>query len=186
MKKLFPLSVPWMISPSMPNLKLMLEENGSALVQFFGLFGYEPLTESDAAKPDLGQGTRGLRLDPNMKRARHQLISMAFKNVGWLLRSPQHSDREVVNESLFDWSDVRGRMRADEAAVEWQRRCLEEWRETRIAPDPSVYIVTNSDWNAREAKQWGLKHYLVLGDSSSIEVLAQDFEWSSEGGVLGW
>ena len=186
MKKLIPLNVPWMISPSMANLKLMSEENGRTLVQFFGLFGFEPLDEKEATKSDLGHGTRGLKLDPSVKGGRHQLISLVFKNVGWLLRNPQHSDRDVIDETMFDWSNIRGRIGVGEGVAEWQKRCLMEWNNTRIAPNPSAYIVSNSDWNAREAEQWRLKHYLVLGESSSIEVLAEDFEWVSEGAISGW
>lgn len=186
MKKLSPLIVPWMISPSMPNLKMMLEDNGRGVFQFFGFFGFEPLTEDERTKQDIGQGTQGLRLDPSRKNGRHQLISLTFKNIGWLIKNPQHSDTEVINESLFDWSEVRGRLIPGETISEWQNRCSQEWVNTKISPNPSIYTITNSDWNIQEAKTWELKHYLILGDSSYIEILAQDFEWISEGTVLGW
>jgi hypothetical protein len=189
MRKLVSLHVPWMVSPSMPSLKLMSEENGDTVLQFVGLFLCEQEVASSAhagtSGSSIGVGLRGVTLDPSNKGGRYQLIDLTFKGVGWLRRSPQHSDREVVEEAAFDWTGIKGRKRADEEIGDWVQRCDHECRSTGISPDPSAYLVSNSDWYANEAARWGLKHYLVLGESISIEVLASDIKWESRGALHG-
>lgn len=192
MKKLTPLQVPWMVSPSLPGMKLVSDDDGDATLQLVALFGGEPELESvrgvDAsmAGASVGVGMRGVTLDPSNKSGRYQLVKLTFKNAGWVCRSPQHSDLEVVDEGTFDWSAIGGRIRSAEQVHEWRNRCLLAWRSTKIAPDPGAYIVSNSDWHSQEAERWGLKHYLILGDTSYVEVLAQDIEWESEGALIGW
>jgi hypothetical protein len=79
MKILKPLSVPWMIDPSMPKITLISEEHGNHLVKFCALFGFEGAANksSDSITVDTG----ALLVSPNEKSARYQLISLKFELV---------------------------------------------------------------------------------------------------------
>lgn len=186
MRKLVPLNVPWSVSPSLSNLKLICEENGDTVVQFFAFFGFIPHTGEEITNEQVIVGADGLIIDPTLEHGRYHVISLTFKNVGWALRNIQHSDLEVIDESQYDWSEVRGAIRSGEDISAWEERYAEEWKDTKIAPDPGAYTIANSDWRAAEAEEWKLNHYLIVGDSSSIEILAQDMEWASGGVVLNW
>ncbi|MFB9240961.1 hypothetical protein IV454_17890 [Massilia antarctica] len=182
MKLLKPLSVPWMISPSVPRLTLFSEEDGKQLVKFCGFFGFEDpgTTAMDSIIVDDGS----LLVNPNEVSARYQLISLQFEGVGWLRRSPQYSDREVIQESDYDWSCVGGLIRENEDVGDWLIRTQQEWTDTRTCSNPGAYIVENSDWDVGLEKTiYNLKHFLILGDSVFIEILAQDCSWLSEGNL---
>ncbi|GAA4800310.1 hypothetical protein [Lysobacter hankyongensis] len=185
MKKIIPVSFPWMVSPSTPMLRLIVDENGDCLVRFVGFFLNESKQNADSI--NVVDAYDGLTIDPEDKCGSYQLISLSFLDAGWSRRSPQHSDRQVVDESLFDWSQIEGQIKAGEDAVSWQARFRSKWNETGVCPDSSVYIVEDSEW-AKEvgSGRYEMKHYLILGESSYVEVLAKDFRWVSEGSLVGW
>jgi len=181
-KLLKPLSVPWMISPSVPKLTLISEEDGKQQVKFCGFFGYEDHALARGSSIVVDDGT--LLVNPNEKSARYQLISLEFEMVGWLRRYPQYSDREVIRESDYDWSCVSGCIRNNEAIDSWGLRFQQEWVNTKICPNPGIYVVENSDWEVGPDKErYDLKHFLILGDSVFIELLAQNCLWRSEGNL---
>lgn len=187
MKKLLPMPVPWMISPSKPNLKLIVTEDEKAQVQFVGFFGFEKNIEVDEKDKDQILLFDNVGIYPNIKFGRYQMISMNFSNIGWIKRTPQYSEREVVDETIFDWSDVGGRKLAQEDIAAWRNKFMQTWSAERVCPNPSFYLVENSDWISQsEMKKWGLKHYLILGESSSIEILAQAYDWDSKGSMIEW
>ena len=180
MKILKPLLVPWMIAPSLPRLTLISEEDGENSVRFRGFFGFEGAgnTRQDSILVD----NAALAVNKNEPSARYQLISVKFEMLGWLRRSPQISDREVICESDYDWSNVPGVIRDGEGVTEWRTRFAREWRETRICPNPGAYIVGNSDWEVGPPKaKFNLNHFLILGDACSVEILAKNQTWTSEG-----
>jgi hypothetical protein len=183
-KRLMPLAVPWMISPSMPSLTLISDEDeqGRHLVQFCGLFGFEDgvARAADAIIVDDGK----LVVNAHETSARYQLICLQFDLLGWMRRSPQVSDREVIHESDYDWSCVPGWKRDCEEIDDWLARCQHDWAATRICPNPGVYVVENSDWNVGPDKErFKLEHFLIVGESISIEILARACSWVSKGNV---
>ncbi|MCE3602772.1 hypothetical protein LXA47_04055 [Massilia sp. P8910] len=182
MKLLKPLHVPWMISPSVPSLTLISKEDGEQLVKFCGFFGFEDsaTTAADSIIIDDGE----LLVNPDERSSRYQLITLKFELVGWLRRCPQYSDREVIQESDYDWSAVSGCIRDDEDVDDWLLRTRQEWAAARICPNPGVYVVENSDWDVGPDKErYNLKHFLILGDSVFIEILAENCSWVSEGNL---
>ncbi|MBB3197188.1 hypothetical protein [Roseateles terrae] len=186
MNRVIPLQVPWMVAPSMPSLKLYSEEYGSTRVELFAFFGFVPENRDVSPVFAPSYDTDGVALDSKNLSGRYQLICLDFEKVGWVRRSPQHSDSDVVDESRFDWSCVKGRPEPNEQPADWHTRVMQDWSITRISPDPSVYIVENSDWNNEESKRFGLTHYLILGEYCYIEILAGAMEWSSKGSLNGW
>lgn len=185
MQKLIPLPVPWMVSPSRPGLVVTTGEGDDTLLEFVGLFGAESEDSPDLPPTQVMVTPAEPQLASDVKSGRYQKVSIRFKFAGWVSRNAQHSDREVVDESLFDWSDVPGTCHDGDLGA-FLRRMQERWQETGIAPNPGFYIVENSTWRTAEARRWKLRHYLILGDQCSIDLLAQDFEWESKGRVLGW
>lgn len=184
MKKLLPIAVPWMIAPSRPNLKLIATEDEAVLVQFAGFFGFEENSEFD--ENDQVILFDNVSINPSIRTGRYQMIVVNFSNVGWIRRSPQYSDREVIDESLFDWSDIDGKKSDEESISSWHNRFMQTWGKTKICPNPSFYLIEGSDWiSESDMKKWNLKHYIVLGESSSIEILAQGYEWESKGLLVG-
>lgn len=169
----------------MPNLRLVSEEYGTTCIEFFAFFGFLPQGEGLMGKVP-SQNTEGIVVDPNVAGGRYQLVSLTFEDVGWLQRSPQHSDSEVIDEAEFDWSAVSGKPTEAEGPGQWQKRVLAEWVRTSIAPDPSIYVVENSVWKSKEAMKWGLTHYLILGEYCYFEILSKKMEWKSKGSVIGW
>lgn len=157
-KSLHPLQVPWMIAPSLSRISLSSQEDGLLEIKFVGLMRCE------AADRD-----------------RYQRIVVSFVNAPWLRRNAQLSDREVVEEAAFDWSLVPGVRSATESISAWRDRCVDEWISSGIAPNPCAYIVRDSDWNRKEAARHDLKHYLFVGDESSVEVLGGPMQWRSIG-----
>lgn len=157
MKLLEPLQVPWMVAPTLSRIRMNSQEGGALEIRFVGFLRCEPAED-----------------------ARYQTIAISFVDAHWLRRSPQHSDRAVIDEAAFDWSLVAGVLSGGESIAEWRARCASEWLRSGIAPNPCAYIVRNSDWNATEAVRYGLKHYLIVGDESSVEVLASGLRWNAE------
>ena len=186
MQILVPLPVPWMVAPSTPQLSVYTgDEETGCRVEFVGLFGHVP--EVRGQPNTQVQLVSGLpNVDPIAKTGRYQLISLRFKNAGWVSRRPQHSDREVIEEASYEWAKVDGARRPDEQVHAWRSRCTAQWQVTGLAPDPSAYLIENSTWRRQDAERWSLNHYLVLGDSCFVELLAAGFEWESKGNVLGW
>lgn len=183
MKKLIPVGVPWMVAPAIPKLTISSTEEGDTIVTFVGLFGYESASEG-AAKGAIVDASEDIFVNPDETSSRYQLISIRFDTAGWVRRSPQYSDREVIRESDFDWSMVSGAIRAGEAVIDWRTRVSADWAETKICPNPCVYVVENSDWDVGlERDRLGLMHFLVLGESSYVEVMARGFVWCSHGNV---
>lgn len=183
MKTLIPARVPWMVAPSAPGLTIASTEAGETIVSFVGFFDYEPASER-ALSVDIVDASKAAVVDPDEQSCRYQLIAVHFDTVGWFRRSPQFSDREVIRESEFDWSRIPGVIRHDEAVIDWRMRVSADWARTKICQDPNFYIVENSDWSVGSDRDvYGMKHFLILGESSFIEVLAKDYSWHSHGNV---
>ena len=182
MKLLKPLIVPWMVAPSCPNLTLTASESGEHEIEFSGFFGFEPSCAAPMESIIVDEGT--LKVNPNEKSATYQLISLKFDLVGWFKRSPQFSDEEVIKESDYDWSFVPGYYRDEENLAEWLRLQQQDWEKTRICNNPGVYIVENSDWNIGPDKErFSLKHFLIVGELSYIEIMAKSCIWESRGNL---
>ncbi len=57
------------------------------------------------------------------------------------------------------------------------------WKGSDICPDPSAYLVEDSDWikmlgfSDDNSPNLLFRHYLFIGDDYSVEVIAKSLEW---------
>ena len=68
---------------------------------------------------------------------------------------------------------------------EWNRYFSTEWRRTSRCPDPGMYEILYSAW-LQDVGARGLKHFLVIGEDSYIEVLAESWSYEVLGAIEGW
>lgn len=176
---LFPVEVPWMISPSVPYLRM--ESKGQAKpisVTFIGFFelevGSEPTTSSVVQDP-------GEFVASNMATgSRYRLVRIVFDESVHVRVQPAFSDLEVIQESIYDWSNVPSAIQGNEMAEESVDRVGQLWKATGLCPDPRMYEVRESKWLRElglDAAKW--RHYILLGHDDYIEVVAKKYEWQS-------
>jgi hypothetical protein len=188
--KLTPLHVPWMVSPSTPFLRLVALESASQEHTHVEFVAYNQC--EDAPPSVSGTGLRVVQA-PNtfqvagaVERGPYRLLRIAFKGSVGARMYPAHSDSQVVNESVYDWTQVRGRWSPGEDIYAHLERDRVSWQHTGVCPDPRVYEVVNSPWleemQLEGDQRW--KHYLILGHDAFVEVIAEGHE-IIEGQVLG-
>lgn len=103
-------------------------------------------------------------------------IEIIFSS-GCFARVSVKSDSEDVEASGFDVLDGFGGPPQD--YLRWLVRC---WRETGICPRSDFYLATVSPWLDSVRKKAGvahpaLRHFLLAGRDSYIEILATGFAW---------
>lgn len=120
----------------------------------------------------------------------YRLVRVVFESGLWVKLSPAYSDKEVIQDAIFDWSAVPGRWSHEGDIYELLKRSKEEWLRSGICPDPNIYEVENSQWldetGAANDKHTQWKHFLILGHDAYAEVIARAYK-IQEGQVLsGW
>jgi hypothetical protein len=181
-QKLIPMKVPWMVSPSTPFLRLFASEQSSqesTYVEFVAYYKCEETHSSDALTSGVNvvKQPASFQKGNTGERGPYRLIRIVFENGLWARLSPAHSDKEVVEDCLFDWSAVRGRWSQGEDIYEFMNRTREEWVRSGICPDPNIYEVEGSHWldETRAAndrhKKW--RHYVIQGHDAYAEIIAE-------------
>lgn len=160
MPRLLPLDVPWRISPSVPCL-------GVALGNVFGINdGYVTF---DAF---LGESTSLAN-----KYGTHRQISVALKRVVWMKFYPEFSKDDSERLEAYDWNQVPEFRDQDGSFRGHSRRFHDQWNSTDICPDPSAYLIENSEALACLGFRDEFKHYLFIGDDFNLEVIADSLTW---------
>jgi hypothetical protein len=178
--KLLPVQVPWMVALSAPFLKYHLSDDGQLdSVTFVGYFKLD-----DVRKPDAPVQVASEPGDfhPATKDEQHpyRLIRIRFSGGREVRARPALSDREVIEESQYDWSVVPGALRPGEDTVANIERSDRFWLETGTSSDPGVYEVEGSPWLKDLGERGeGLHHYMILGRDDYIEVLAEGWAWQA-------
>jgi hypothetical protein len=155
--RLEPLPLSWMVSPSVPFLKV------------------------SAAESDEAQTPTTVELFATYSDGHVSRVRLVFRFGTWVRWSPAHADLEPVPKGDYDWSGVPEPSPGPgfyESFLQERRR----WAETGICPNPYIYEVHESLWlrkvNARETIRDRLRHYLILGHDAYVEVLAEG--WHEE------
>lgn len=108
------------------------------------------------------------RLDDH-KNGTHSITTLAFENVAEL---------RCITLNFYESNHLKYQIpgiKDDE---------LEYWKKTGTHPDPKFYQVTNSDWLMEKraiydpANFLELRHYLVAGYDSYVELLASRYRYS--------
>jgi hypothetical protein len=159
--KLYPLDVPWQISPSVPLLSF-------AVKNFTGMnHGYVTF---DAV---LGEVTELSR-----KYGHHKQVAVVLEQVIWSKFYPEFSTEDSERLNSYDWDDIP-EFRDEEGSLKGhERRFHDQWNTTGRCPRPSAYLVAGSDLLRRLGfSDDSFKHYLFVGDDYNVEVVARSMTW---------
>jgi hypothetical protein len=185
---LLPLRVPWMVSPSTPFLRLVATESaadGGTFVEFVGYYQCDDHPSELGTDVLIAQPPGPFQPAKGIQRGAYRLIRIVFKSGVWARMTPSHSDTETIDESQYDWSQIPDQWTPDMDIDEYLDRDREAWQQTGVCPDPGVYEVSRSRWlsetGAGSDGRW--KHFLITGDDSYADVIAQGYE-IVEGQVL--
>ena len=177
-QRLRPLIVPWMVSPSVSNLRLIACEDCVAApthVRFYAHFG---LRAETITSQRVGFPTAEIAIDPDtccLQDAADGLVEIAFERSLWTRTSPAFSDRHVLNPDEFDESAIPYSVpTADVGAL--QRDFQSLWLKTGNCPDPRAYLVESSEWLAK-LNLHGYEHIVIEGHDAFVEVLAKSWQW---------
>jgi len=154
-KRIVPLEVPWMISPSVSAFGLSASEGGDC--EIVAAVAVIRAPESAADEPSA--------------------VRVRVRAGGWIRMSPMLDDTDPTRSwsgysraDVFDWSgeDI------DEYLAEFKRR----WEASGVCPDPRAYEVVGSQW-IRDvgAERFGVKHFVLVGHDAWIEVLGKELSW---------
>lgn len=130
----FPVEVPWMISPSVPCLRM--EPNGQAkqlAVTFIGFFELE--AGLDPVAPSIVREPGEFIASNTAKGSEYRLVRIVFEEGLHARTRPAFSDLEVVPEQSYDWSNVPSGIQDDETAEESVARVGKIWKTTGLCPD---------------------------------------------------
>jgi hypothetical protein len=164
--RLLVVPVPWMVSPSVPELRIKTIENAGTQVAL-------DVLALDGAGDDSSELiSRG--------------VEVGFGHGQWVRTYPAASDRDPIPGDLFDRGSLgTGADLGDPDA--WLRRFRVQWRDQGNCPDPGFYEVAESAWISEvNAARFGCQHFVLAGHDLWMEVLCMGFTWRwTEPGSLG-
>ena len=166
--KIMPVKVPWMISPSHDFAKFIGYEDREVRVQV--MCGYNK-NYYDKVISKLEQQYGGAIPDEEYNKAGSVIIEINFKPICLFNIYGKMEGYEKYDFSIFDPYYYGG------------LSLSEEWNKTDVCPNPGFYEVVES--NLKE--NYGfiaprVKHWVLCGHDSCIDVLAYSFEWKE----IGW
>lgn len=190
---LVPMRVAWMVSPSTPFLRLEASESPSqdgTKVEFVAYYQCQDEPTPPTGGVRIVQPPGPFQPVVSDRNGPYRLIRISFKSGLWTRTFPAHSDKYIINESLFDWSRVAGKWTPGADIFEFLERDHALWQQSGICPDPRAYEVESSSWldevGATQDGDRRWRHYLILGHDGYVEVIAEGCE-ILEGQVLaGW
>jgi hypothetical protein len=156
--KMSPVQVNWKSSNSELEVAIQERENLRVRCQV------DLLTEESIGKILRSDFSEGIKTDvKNLEISFPVFAEVRFRMLNfWEFK---YGDFEIVSEN-------------DELKLSNNREVFKFWAENSIHPDPGFYLVENSVWveelDYGNIKSLNLKHYLITGYDSYLEVLAQD------------
>jgi hypothetical protein len=150
-------SLPWMISTSVSDLRVLLLENDDTTV-----------TCDVATLPT--QHPCGELI---IRRA-----AVSFEGGQWLRVEPAATDASTIPAGRFSWGEMPLQEAEGRDAEGLLRDFYARWRETGICPDPGIYEIVSSTWlRSSGAARFGCKHYVMVGRDTWLEILAMSLAW---------
>ncbi len=190
--KLIPVKVPWYVSPSTPFLRLTVGEDPGDCPTEVDFLAFCPLEKPSASlgvdAKITAAGDQFQLLDG--KDPHDRIVRVTFDLSGCARMYPSHSNVEIIEAASYDWSELKYDYQyspehdnwGEEEWDEYNRPEEEEWQQTGICPNPRMYEVENSSW-LKELQALGyykrpeVQHYIILGHSAYIEVIASGWHW---------
>lgn len=166
MPRLQPLCVPWQISSSTPNMEIHSKSVGGVnhgRIVFLGCFGIA--TELCARHGRFGQ------------------VAVTLDWTVGIRMYPDFSEQDTGRLTGYDWSAIPKFRDANGGFSNYVELFHAQWNFTNICPNPSVYVLEESEWTRQMGygkdgpPQLQFNHYIFLGDDYNVEVLARSLEW---------
>jgi len=178
--KLLPVSVPWMISPSVPALRIASGSNGKPIaVTFIGFFKCDESALTSQSGVTVVDESVPFEPSSMSIRGPFRMVKVAINEGRYSRVKPAYSDVEVIPRESFDWSEVKGAKQVGESAVEFVARIRDAWQLTQVCPNPRMYELLPSPWISELglSDNEGWHHYLLAGHDEYIEVIAKGWSW---------
>ncbi|MFO1114449.1 MAG: hypothetical protein U1E28_02095 [Beijerinckiaceae bacterium] len=179
--KLVAAAVPWAVA-STSHLKVHVTESGELqCLTFVGYFKLKDRSVQTGGSISIMNAPDEFRsVTENYDGSAYRMIRMTFFGAKSYRTRAAISDREVIAEADYDWSAVPGALRVGENAVANIKRATDYWILTGMSPDPGVYEIKQSPWVAEVSLGAdNLRHYMVVGDDDSVDVLAKGWDWEA-------
>lgn len=158
------IAVPWMVSSSVPEMRVSVTENGHTHVEL-----------DVAVLPE--------RFDDALV---HRGVEIHFEHGQWTRTHPAVSDTDPVPRDLFDWGGTEPRGGTQDID-DWVRDFRAQWRQIARCPDPRFYEVLGSLWLAEEgAQRFGCRHFILVGHDMWVEVLSVSVKWRWTNAAATW
>jgi hypothetical protein len=179
--KLFPVVAPWMISASVPHLRLQADKSGipqsATFIAYFQGDDVAPATPMQGLPQKVLKPTEFIPAKAN-ERAPFHVVRVSFTGARAGRTCFAVSDLEVIREDDFDWDAVPTSLLPGETIEANIARRKKEWLETGKCLDPRMYEVYDSPW----LYELGLSeadahHYILLGHDEYVEVIASGWKW---------
>ncbi|WCM60079.1 hypothetical protein [Paenibacillus polymyxa] len=160
---LYPVEVPWQISPSHDFIEFIGEES-EVKIKF--LINYNAKTREREINHLCKQyGDEEKIPDEIWNRIGHAIIEINFAQVHFFSKTVSQQEFGLLDPEKFDLSQIAS---LDGAL----------WNETNICPDPSFYEVINSNLkNSLGIDSLSVRHWLILGHDVFLNILAPTFNW---------
>ncbi len=188
-QKLRPLPVPWTVSAGVAGISMTVTDSHTCDVKLVGFFlpaaQHEPASV-EVIMPRIIREEPQVALRPVRETDAHRLVQLTFPGCFYARFLPAISDREVIDYSLFDTSELPfydGTVKPED----YVRTRQTNWLRTGICPDSSLYEVIDGEWSRSvNAATWGLREFLLVGPEISIGVLASEWSWRMLGAIESW
>jgi hypothetical protein len=169
---LCPVEVPWQASPSAPLERFTATEEtvDLDLVVFLGQHVVDQEIEArELAKEPIDDAT--------YNRLGYRDARLSFHGIAAWRASPPQLPHALIDESSYDISELTAAIGS--ASPPRREAFRKVWRERGLCPDPRFYEVTGSSWKqALGLERSGARHWMVLGHSMVVEILATGFTCS--------
>ncbi len=163
MQRLVPVEVPWMISPSANDLCLRVDEEGLARISLSGWFKYGT-SKLEGTNAEIQPGTYA-EVVVEIRVAFYSCLSAAARQ------------DTVIDHALYDTSSISPE--ENETVFELMDRNEAVWQRTLVCPDPSFYLVSESERvRASSAlRRLNVSHWILVGHDAYIEVVGGKMRW---------
>jgi len=188
--QLLNINVPWSISQSCAFLRLNWEESQSSVnIDFVAYFkqcdssiaepgGIFQISPEPGSSVQISSEPKSFIQSHDHIQCTFRMVRLVFTNIAFVRIRPSYSEHHVIDEAKYDWRGVPGAYMENEDPEDFLKRTTQLWMDTGVCPDSQVYKVENSSLLKQiEGVENSDSHFLVLGNESSIDIVAKEMKW---------